>query len=150
MEWIPNNLLTSVCSVPPTYAKTAATFVGNSTSIQTLFRRVSHQVCLSPRRRRSSLLSLLSLSLLSHLVLPRRHRSSLVSICSLLFSFPLFPSLPSLPFSSILSLSVPLRFLIPFSLFPLLHSSLHSSLNLFLYWSHISSLILRLSVFGHV
>ena len=43
VEWIPNNLLTSVCSVPPTYAKTAATFVGNSTSIQTLFRRVSTQ-----------------------------------------------------------------------------------------------------------
>merc|ERR1711916_217153 len=43
VEWIPNNLLTSVCSVPPSYAKTAATFVGNSTSIQTLFRRVSAQ-----------------------------------------------------------------------------------------------------------
>jgi tubulin beta len=43
VEWIPNNLLTSVCSVPPTTSKTAATFVGNSTSIQTLFRRVSHQ-----------------------------------------------------------------------------------------------------------
>ncbi len=43
VEWIPNNLMTSVCSVPPTTSKTSATFVGNSTSIQTLFRRVSHQ-----------------------------------------------------------------------------------------------------------
>lgn len=40
VEWIPNNLLTSVCSVPPATSKTSCTFVGNSTSIQTLFRRV--------------------------------------------------------------------------------------------------------------
>ena len=43
VEWIPNNLLTSVCDVAPKGMKTAATFVGNSTAIQTLFKRVSQQ-----------------------------------------------------------------------------------------------------------
>jgi len=43
VEWIPNNIKSSVCDIPPKNLKMAATFVGNSTSIQELFRRISEQ-----------------------------------------------------------------------------------------------------------
>lgn len=43
VEWIPNNVKTAVCNVPPRGLKMSATFVGNSTSIQELFRRISEQ-----------------------------------------------------------------------------------------------------------
>ncbi|KAF8103235.1 hypothetical protein N665_0188s0183 [Sinapis alba] len=43
VEWIPNNVKSSVCDIPPTGIKMASTFVGNSTSIQEMFRRVSEQ-----------------------------------------------------------------------------------------------------------
>merc|ERR1712013_754496 len=34
VEWIPNNVMTSVCDIPPRGLKMASTFVGNSTAIQ--------------------------------------------------------------------------------------------------------------------
>ncbi len=34
MEWIPNNVKTSVCDIPPKGLKMSGTFVGNSTAIQ--------------------------------------------------------------------------------------------------------------------
>jgi tubulin beta len=40
VEWIPNNAQTALCSVPPQGLKMSATFVGNSTSIQELFKRI--------------------------------------------------------------------------------------------------------------
>ena len=40
VEWIPHNTKTSVCDVPPPGQKVAATFIGNSTTIQDLFKRV--------------------------------------------------------------------------------------------------------------
>lgn len=43
VEWIPNNAKTSVCDVPPPGQKVAATFIGNSTTIQDLFKRVGVQ-----------------------------------------------------------------------------------------------------------
>jgi len=43
VEWIPNNIKSSVCSVPHTGVKMSATFIGNSTCIQELFRRVGEQ-----------------------------------------------------------------------------------------------------------
>lgn len=66
VEWIPNNVLTAVCDVPPkgmkmsgasrmvrvccgnalrltVHVTNAVTFIGNNTSIQELFRRVSEQ-----------------------------------------------------------------------------------------------------------
>ena len=43
VEWIPNNVQTAVCSVPPKGLDMAATFIGNSTSIQELFKRVGDQ-----------------------------------------------------------------------------------------------------------
>ncbi|OEJ85097.1 Tubulin beta chain [Hanseniaspora osmophila] len=43
VEWIPNNVQTAVCSVAPKDMEMAATFIGNSTSIQELFKRIGKQ-----------------------------------------------------------------------------------------------------------
>ncbi|CCC72018.1 hypothetical protein NCAS_0J00390 [Naumovozyma castellii] len=43
VEWIPNNVQTSVCSVPPKNSDISATFIGNSTSIKELFQRIDKQ-----------------------------------------------------------------------------------------------------------
>ncbi|CCH41735.1 yubulin beta chain [Wickerhamomyces ciferrii] len=43
VEWIPNNVQTAICSVPPQDLDMSATFIGNSTSIQELFKRVGDQ-----------------------------------------------------------------------------------------------------------
>lgn len=43
VEWIPNNVKTAVCDVAPRGFKMSATFVGNSTAIQELFKRISSQ-----------------------------------------------------------------------------------------------------------
>lgn len=51
VEWIPNNVQTALCSVPPKGLKMAATFVGNSTSVQELFHRVSTQFTAMFRRK---------------------------------------------------------------------------------------------------
>lgn len=51
VEWIPNNVKSSVCDVPPRGMKMAATFIGNSTSIQEMFRRVGAQFSTMYRRK---------------------------------------------------------------------------------------------------
>ena len=51
VEWIPNNVKSSVCDFPPRGLKMAATFVGNSTAIQEMFRRVSEQFTVMFRRK---------------------------------------------------------------------------------------------------
>lgn len=43
VEWIPNNVKTAVCDIPPRGIKMAATFIGNSTAIQELFKRIAEQ-----------------------------------------------------------------------------------------------------------
>ena len=43
VEWIPNNVKTAVCDIPPRGLKMSATFIGNNTSIQELFSRISEQ-----------------------------------------------------------------------------------------------------------
>merc|ERR1712138_341911 len=43
VEWIPNNVKSSVCDIPPRGLKMSATFIGNSTAIQGMFKRVSEQ-----------------------------------------------------------------------------------------------------------
>jgi tubulin beta len=43
VEWIPNNIKSSVCSVPHKGVDMSATFLGNSTCIQELFKRVGDQ-----------------------------------------------------------------------------------------------------------
>ncbi len=43
VEWIPSNVKTAVCDIPPRGLKMSATFIGNSTCIQELFKRISEQ-----------------------------------------------------------------------------------------------------------
>jgi len=42
VEWIPNNITHSVCNVAPKGENMSCTFVGNSTAIQSLFKRIGH------------------------------------------------------------------------------------------------------------
>jgi tubulin beta len=51
VEWIPNNIKSSVCDVPPDGLKMAVTFLGNSTSIMEMFKRVIEQFTLMFRRK---------------------------------------------------------------------------------------------------
>mmetsp|Transcript_30402 Transcript_30402/g.85078 ORF Transcript_30402/g.85078 Transcript_30402/m.85078 type:complete len:464 (-) Transcript_30402:38-1429(-) len=51
VDWIPSNIKSSVCDVPPIGLPMSATFVGNSTSIQELFKRVSEQFSAMFRRK---------------------------------------------------------------------------------------------------
>jgi tubulin beta len=43
VEWIPHNIKSSVCDIPPKGTKLSVTFIGNSTAIQVLFKRVNDQ-----------------------------------------------------------------------------------------------------------
>ena len=43
VEWIPNNVKTAVCSVPPKGLKMSSTFIANSTAIKTIFQRLLDQ-----------------------------------------------------------------------------------------------------------
>jgi tubulin beta len=51
VEWIPNSVLSSVCDVPPVGVKQAATFIGNTTAIQELFKRSHSQFAAMYRRK---------------------------------------------------------------------------------------------------
>jgi len=51
VEWIPNNIQTALCAVPPRGLKMSSTFIGNSTSIQDLFKRVGEQFSAMFRRK---------------------------------------------------------------------------------------------------
>jgi len=51
VEWIPHNIKTSVCDIPPKDLKAAVTFVGNSTAIQELFKRVNEQFSVMFKRK---------------------------------------------------------------------------------------------------
>ncbi|MED6132666.1 Tubulin beta-1 chain, partial [Stylosanthes scabra] len=51
VEWIPNNVKSSVCDIAPRGLSMASTFIGNSTSIQEMFRRVSEQFTAMFRRK---------------------------------------------------------------------------------------------------
>nr|ACV83999.1 beta tubulin [Trypanosoma evansi] len=51
IEWIPNNIKSSVCGIPPKGLKMAVTFIGNNTCIQEMFRRVGEQFTLMFRRK---------------------------------------------------------------------------------------------------
>ena len=56
VEWIPNNIKTAVCDIPPRGLKMAATFIGNSTAIQDIFKRISEQFTAMFRRKVSAIL----------------------------------------------------------------------------------------------
>jgi tubulin beta len=51
VEWIPNNIKSSVCDIPPKGLKMSTTFIGNSTAIQEMFKRVSEQFTSMFRRK---------------------------------------------------------------------------------------------------
>jgi tubulin beta len=51
VEWIPNNIKASVCDIPPKGLKMSATFIGNSTAIQEMFKRVGEQFTAMFRRK---------------------------------------------------------------------------------------------------
>jgi len=51
VEWIPHNIKSSVCDIPPTGLKMAVTFIGNSTAIQEVFKRVNDQFTAMFRRK---------------------------------------------------------------------------------------------------
>jgi tubulin beta len=51
VEWIPNSVKTTLCDIPPVGMKMAGTFIGNSTAIQELFKRVNEQFTAMFRRK---------------------------------------------------------------------------------------------------
>ncbi|VDM44791.1 unnamed protein product [Toxocara canis] len=51
VEWIPNNVKTAVCDIPPRGLRMSATFLGNSTAIQEIFIRIAEQFEAMFRRR---------------------------------------------------------------------------------------------------
>ncbi|KAI0214988.1 Tubulin beta-4 chain [Lamellibrachia satsuma] len=51
VEWIPNNVKTAVCDIPPRGLKMSSTFIGNNTSIQEIFRRLAEQFTAMFRRK---------------------------------------------------------------------------------------------------
>ncbi|GFY80145.1 tubulin beta-2B chain [Trichonephila inaurata madagascariensis] len=51
VEWIPNNVKTAVCDISPRGLKMAATFIGNNTAIQEIFKRISGQFTAMFRRK---------------------------------------------------------------------------------------------------
>lgn len=51
VDWIPNNVKTAVCDIPPRGLKICSTFIGNTTSIQELFKRIGEQFSAMFRRK---------------------------------------------------------------------------------------------------
>ncbi|CEP07068.1 hypothetical protein [Parasitella parasitica] len=51
VEWIPNSVKTSLCDIPPVGLEMSGTFIGNSTAIQDLFKRVNEQFTAMFRRK---------------------------------------------------------------------------------------------------
>lgn len=51
VEWIPNNIQTALCSVPPPNLKMSSTFVANTTASQDLFKRIGEQFAAMFRRK---------------------------------------------------------------------------------------------------
>merc|ERR1711997_1367167 len=51
VEWIPNNIKSSVCDIPPKGLKMSSTFIGNTTAIQDMFKRVGEQFTAMFRRK---------------------------------------------------------------------------------------------------
>ena len=51
VEWIPNNIKSSVCDVAPTGLPMSTTFIGNTTAIQDMFKRVAEQFTAMFRRK---------------------------------------------------------------------------------------------------
>merc|ERR1711887_318335 len=51
VEWIPNNVKSSICDIPPKGLKMSATFIGNTTAVQEMFKRVGEDFSSMFRRK---------------------------------------------------------------------------------------------------
>ncbi|XP_015786335.1 tubulin beta chain isoform X1 [Tetranychus urticae] len=51
VEWIPNNVKVAVCDIPPRGLKMSGTFIGNTTAIQVIFKRICEQFTAMFRRK---------------------------------------------------------------------------------------------------
>merc|ERR1711861_117078 len=51
MGWIPNNIKSAVCDIPPKGLKMSVTFLRNSTAVQEMFKRVGEQFTAMFRRK---------------------------------------------------------------------------------------------------
>ena len=51
VDWIPSNIKSSLCDVPPPDMDMSATFIGNSTAIQDVFKRISDSFSAMFRRK---------------------------------------------------------------------------------------------------
>ena len=51
MDWIPNSAKAAICDIPPKGLKMSSVFIGNSTAIQEVFKRVSDQFTVMFRRK---------------------------------------------------------------------------------------------------
>jgi len=51
VEWIPNNIKSTCCDIPPIGLKKSAVLLGNSTSIQEMFKRINEQFTVMFRRK---------------------------------------------------------------------------------------------------
>jgi tubulin beta len=51
VEWIPNNIQTALCAIPPPKLKMSATFVANTTASQEVFKRIGDQFSVMFRRK---------------------------------------------------------------------------------------------------
>ena len=51
VDWIPNNIQTAMCSVPALGQEMSGTFVGNSTALQEILKRVGEQFSVMFRRK---------------------------------------------------------------------------------------------------
>ena len=50
-EWIPNSMMSSMCDVPPKGLKMSVTFIGNTTAIQEMFKRIGEHFTAMFRRK---------------------------------------------------------------------------------------------------
>jgi len=51
VEWIPNNVKTAVCDIPPRGLEMSGTFIGNNTALQSVFKRINEQYNAMYRRK---------------------------------------------------------------------------------------------------
>lgn len=51
VEWIPNNVKVAVCDIAPRGLRMSSTFIGNTTAIQEIFKRISEQFTAMFRRK---------------------------------------------------------------------------------------------------
>ncbi|KAL9885280.1 beta-Tubulin at 65B [Glossina fuscipes fuscipes] len=51
VEWIPNNIKTAICDIPPRGLKMSATFIGNTTAIQKMLKRILDSATAMYRRK---------------------------------------------------------------------------------------------------